>query len=53
MSNLDLKIIEAIKLIAESTEDKVSYNVFHPVDKPLFNKEGNSKTIINIEIKHN
>ena len=53
MNNLDLKVIEAIKLIAESTTDKVSYNVYNSIEKPVFGKGGSNKTVINIEIKHN
>lgn len=51
---LDIKILEAIKIIAESTDAQICYNVDHFVDKVApFSKDGVNKTIINITLKYN
>lgn len=53
-TELDIKILEAIKTIAESTDGQISYDVSHIVEKTsIFSKEGVNKTVINITLKHN
>ena len=47
---LNIKILEAITLIAESTDQQVSYEVKHSIDKEPFRKTGVKKTFITIEI---
>ena len=49
---LDIKILEAIQLIASSTNSEVSYEVKHLTDKQPFSKQGINITSININLKH-
>lgn len=47
----DLKILEAISLIASNTQGQISYDVNHHVDKLPFKKSNSIKrTVINIVI---
>jgi hypothetical protein len=52
-STQDLKILEAISLIASNAEGQLSYDVNHYVDDKSFLKKGNpiKKTVINIVIE--
>lgn len=49
---LDIKILEAIQLIASNTDAQISYDVKHIVDKQPFSKQGVNITSININLKH-
>lgn len=48
---IDLVIVDAIRMIVEASEGKVTYDVFSNVDDPLFGKKNAlKKTIVKIVI---
>lgn len=53
MKKLETAILDAIKLVSDSTTDNVSFDVQHVVEKLPFRKEGKIKTIVNIVITKN
>ncbi len=51
MDNINLKIIEAIKIIASDTGYQVSYDVGHVIEKRPFRKSGIKKILVSITLE--